>query len=214
MAQIIDIFLHLDVHLAQITLLYGPWIYLILFLVIFAETGLIVTPFLPGDSLLFAAGALASLDSGLEIKLLWCLLVLAAIIGDNLNYQVGRWVGPKIFSQPKSWFLNPNNLKKTEDFYARYGAKTVMFARFLPIFRTFAPFVAGVGKMARKKFIFFSVTGSFLWMSCFLGAGYFFGNVPIVKNNFTLVIMAAIILPGIPIAWQVLKQVIQKIKNP
>lgn len=163
-------------------------------------------PFLPGDSLLFAVGALASLEGGgLDVTQVWCLLVTAAILGDNINYQAGRLIGPKIFSRPQSLFLNPKNLERTQAFYDKHGAKTVLFARFLPIFRTFAPFVAGVGKMNLKKFVFFSVSGSILWMSCFLGAGYFFGNIPIVKKNFTVVVMAAVILPGIPILITVLK---------
>ncbi len=208
MEQIIDIFLHLDVHLAQITLNYGPWIYLILFLIIFAETGLVVTPFLPGDSLLFAVGALASIQGGgIEIVPAWCLLVLAAITGDNLNYQIGRWIGPKVFSKPKSIFLNPENLRRTEEFYMKHGAKTVMFARFLPIFRTFAPFVAGVGHMKRRQFIFYSVSGTLLWMTTFLGAGFFFGNIPVIKKNFTLVVMGVIVVSLIPIALEVLKKV-------
>ena len=207
MNQILDIFLHLDVHLAQITSAYGPWVYLILFLIIFAETGLVVMPFLPGDSLLFAVGALASLEGGgIEIKFIWGLLVLAAISGDNLNYFIGKRTGIKVFSNPDSIFLNPKNLERTQDFYRRHGAKTVMFARFLPIVRTFAPFVAGVGRMDYRKFVFFSVTGSILWMTCFLGAGYFFGNIPVIKQNFTLVVMGVIAVSLIPIALEAFKQ--------
>lgn len=214
MNQILDIFLHLDTHLAQITLQYGAWGYLILFLIIFAETGLVVMPFLPGDSLLFAVGALASLESGgIEIKFVWGLLVLAAFIGDNTNYMMGQKIGVKIFSKPDSIFLNPTNLQRTQDFYHRHGAKTVMFARFLPIIRTFAPFVAGVGRMEYRKFAFFSLIGSVLWMSCFLGAGYFFGNIPIIKQNFTIVVMAVIGVSLIPVAIETFKQVRAHRKN-
>lgn len=213
MEQLIDIFLHLDVHLAQITSNYGPWIYLILFLIIFAETGLVVTPFLPGDSLLFAVGALASIEGGgISIVPAWCLLVLAAVIGDNLNYQIGRWIGPKVFSRKKSIFLNPENLRRTEEFYLKHGPKTVMFARFLPIFRTFAPFVAGVGKMKRRQFISFSLAGTLLWMTAFLGAGYFFGNIPIVKKNFTIVVMGVIVVSLIPIVLETFKQMSRRRK--
>ncbi len=208
MNQILDIFLHLDVHLAQITLQYGPWVYLILFLIIFAETGLVVMPFLPGDSLLFAVGALASLDAGgIEIKFVWGLLVLAAFIGDNTNYVIGQKIGVKIFSKPDSIFLNPMNLQRTQGFYHRHGAKTVMFARFLPIIRTFAPFVAGVGHMEYRKFAFFSLIGSVTWMTCFLGAGYFFGNIPVIKQNFTVVVMAVIAVSLIPVALETFKQI-------
>jgi membrane-associated protein len=213
MTQLLDLFLHIDVHLAQITAAYGPWIYLLLFLIIFAETGLVVTPFLPGDSLLFAVGALASLESGIEIKTIWVLLIVAAVIGDNLNYQVGHWLGPKVFSNEKSWFLNPQNLKRTQDFYDRHGSKTVMFARFLPIIRTFAPFVAGVGRMKRTQFMMYSFMGTLLWISCFLSAGYFFGNIPFIKKNFTLVVMAVIVVSLIPVAIETLKQVRQGLKT-
>ncbi len=199
LSQIIDIFLHLDVHLAQLTATYGTLVYVILFLIIFAETGLVVAPFLPGDSLLFAAGALASIDSsGLSIIKLWILLILAAILGDNTNYQIGKFLGPKVFSHEKSIFLNPKYLKQTQEFYRNHGGKTVLLARFMPIFRTFAPFVAGVGHMHFGKFFSFSVVGSFLWMSCFLGAGYYFGNLPSVKNNFHLVIFTVIGVSFLP----------------
>ena len=211
MNQILDIFLHLDVHLAQITLHYGAWVYLLLFLIIFAETGLVVFPFLPGDSLLFAVGALASLESGgIEIKFVWGLLVLAAFVGDNVNYMVGQKIGVKIFSKQQSIFLNPVNLERTQGFYQRHGAKTVMFARFLPLIRTFAPFVAGVGRMEYRKFAFFSLIGSVVWMSCFLGAGYFFGNIPVIKQNFT---MAVIAVSLVPVVLETLKQIRNQRKN-
>lgn len=206
LAQIIDIFLHLDVHLAQLTATYGTLIYVILFLVIFAETGLVVTPFLPGDSLLFAVGALASIESsGLNIWYLWALLITAAILGDNTNYCIGRKIGARIFSREKSLFLNPKHLEKTQEFYRDHGAKTVFFARFMPIFRTFAPFVAGVGHMNYRKFVTFSVVGSFAWMSVFLGAGFYFGNLPSVKSNFHIVIFTVIGVSFIPMVVSAMK---------
>lgn len=199
LAQIIDFFLHLDVHLAQLSAAYGTLIYGILFLIIFAETGLVVTPFLPGDSLLFAAGALASIESsGLSIWTLWFLLVAAAVLGDNTNYQIGRFLGPKVFNREKSLFLNPKYLEQTQEFYREHGGKTVLLARFLPILRTFAPFIAGVGRMSFPKFFMFSVVGTLLWMSLFLGAGFYFGNLPTVKNNFHIVIFTVIGVSFLP----------------
>lgn len=207
MHTIIDYFLHLDVHLAELSLAYGPWVYLILFLIIFCETGLVVTPFLPGDSLLFAVGALASIpSSGLDVTTVWLLLIFAAILGDNVNYQIGKAIGPRIFSRPKSLFFNPEHLVKTQNFYSVYGARTVIFARFMPIIRTFAPFVAGVGRMPWGKYAFFSVFGSFLWMSSFIGAGYFFGNIPKVKSNFHIVIVAVIFVSFLPLITAALRK--------
>jgi membrane-associated protein len=206
LTQIIDVFLHLDVHLAQLSASYGLLIYVILFLIIFAETGLVVTPFLPGDSLLFAAGALASIEnSGLSITSLWILLISAAILGDNTNYQIGKFLGPKVFSREKSIFLNPKYLQQTQKFYRDHGGKTVLLARFMPIFRTFAPFVAGVGRMHFGKFFTFSVVGSFSWMSVFLGAGYYFGNLPGVKSNFHLVIFTVIGVSFLPMVITALR---------
>lgn len=207
LAQIIDIFMHLDVHLAQLSATYGTLIYVILFLIIFAETGLVVTPFLPGDSLLFAAGALASIESsGLSITTLWGLLVTAAILGDNTNYQIGRFLGPKVFNNEKSLFLNPKYLEQTQGFYKEHGGKTVLLARFMPIFRTFVPFVAGVGRMNLGKFVTFSVVGSVLWMTTFLGAGFYFGNLPSVKSNFHIVIFTVIGVSFIPMVLTALRQ--------
>lgn len=204
--QFLDIMLHLDVHLAQWSSAFGVWLYLILFLIIFAETGLVVAPFLPGDSLLFAVGALATIEgSGLMIGPIWLTLVLAAILGDSTNYFIGKRVGPKIFSVEKSLFLNPSNLERTNNFYRDHGIKTVIFARFLPIFRTFAPFIAGVGQMHYRTFFLYSVIGTLLWMSCFLGAGYFFGNIPSVKSNFHIVIFTVIGISFIPVIVGVIK---------
>jgi membrane-associated protein len=199
--DLIDLVLHLDVHLAKLVSTYGVWTYSILFLIIFCETGLVVTPFLPGDSLLFAAGALTALPaSGLNVILLSLLLMAASIIGDSVNYWAGYFIGPKVFRSEGSRLLNKKYLERTNEFYAKHGGKTVIIARFMPIIRTFAPFVAGIGRMTYLKFLAYSVTGSILWVGAFVYAGYFFGNIPIVKENFTLVVLAIIfisLLPGI-----------------
>lgn len=204
--QILDILLHLDVHLAQWSATLGVWTYLLLFLIIFAETGLVVTPFLPGDSLLFAAGALATLEgSEVSIGFLWVTLMIAAFTGDNTNYGIGRVVGPRVFSVQNSVLFSPRNLEKTQGFYQKYGSRAVILARFLPIFRTFIPFVAGVGKMNYRRFLIYSLIGSTLWMSSFLGAGYFFGNIPSVKSNFHIVIFAVIGISLVPLLIGVIK---------
>lgn len=209
--QFVDILLHLDVYLAQWTAAYGVWVYALLFVIVFAETGLVVAPFLPGDSLLFAVGALASLQSGgLNVGLVAILLMLAAFLGDNLNYFVGRQIGPRIFSREKSLLLNPRHLQRTQEFYREHGAKTVVIARFMPIIRTFAPFVAGVGKMRYGHFLGFSLLGSLLWMSCFLGAGYYFGNLPSVKSNFHIVIFTVIGLSVLPMLIAAIRERSQK----
>lgn len=211
----IDLILHLDVHLAALSAQLGPWLPALLFLIIFCETGLVVTPFLPGDSLLFAVGALAALEgSQLNLEIVWVLLVAAAFLGDNTNYFIGRWLGPKVFSRPRSLFLNPANLQRTQAFYDLHGGKTVLFARFLPIVRTFAPFVAGVGRMNRKQFMAYSLAGSVLWMTCFLGAGFAFGNIPWVKKNFAALIMAVIGISLLPMLWPLILRVITSMKAP
>jgi len=205
--QLVDIILHLDQYLVQWSQMMGPWLYLLLFMIIFCETGLVVMPFLPGDSLLFATGALAALPgSPLQIGPIWLLLILAAFLGDNLNYHVGMWVGPKAFSQDKSPWLNPKHLEKTQGFYARYGAVAVTLGRFAPIVRTFVPFVAGVGRMDYQKFWRYSLIGSLAWMTLFLGAGFLFGNLPIVKRNFHYVILAVIVLSLLPMVIGALKR--------
>lgn len=205
-SQIIDIFLHLDVHLAHLAATFGVYLYVILFFIIFAETGLVVAPFLPGDSLLFAVGALAALEtSGLNIWWLWGLLIAAAFIGDNTNYQIGKHLGVRVFTQDKGLLFSKKHLIRTQHFYTEHGAKTVFFARFMPIFRTFAPFVAGVGHMNYRKFMLFSLVGSFVWMSSFLGAGYYFGNQPSVKDNFHIVIFAVIGISLLPMIITALK---------
>ncbi|MDD3553092.1 MAG: DedA family protein [Deltaproteobacteria bacterium] len=198
--KFIDIFLHLDIHLKELIETYGFLTHFILFAIIFCETGLVVTPFLPGDSLLFAAGAFAAIG-GLRIELLFPLLAMAAFLGDNLNYWIGSQIGAKAFTL-NSRFLRREYLERTQRFYAKHGGKTVIIARFIPIVRTFAPFVAGIGAMRYSKFIGFSVLGSFLWMSVFLTGGYFFGNIPMVKRNFTLVILAIIVISVMPMALE------------
>ena len=197
--QFIDILLHLDKHLAAIIQQYGVWTYLILFLIIFCETGLVVTPILPGDSLLFATGALAA-TGAMNVTTLIILLTIAAIAGDTVNYWIGSYIGPKAFQYEKSRFFKKEYLVRTHEFYEKHGGKTIIIARFMPIIRTFAPFVAGVGKMTYGKFLTYNVAGGILWIVLFVLGGYFFGNIPFVKKNFTVVIFAIIflsILPGI-----------------
>jgi membrane-associated protein len=201
--SVIDLFLHLDQHLSRIIADYGVWTHLILFLIVFAETGLVVTPFLPGDSLLFAAGTFAALGS-LDLWLLVVLLIAAAILGDTVNYWVGAWVGPRAFSGNVK-FLRKDYLDRTHAFYEKHGGKTVILARFVPIIRTFAPFVAGVGAMSYPKFIMYNVVGAVLWVGLFVPAGYFFGNIPTVRKNFTLVILAIIALSVVPIALEAIR---------
>ena len=195
----IDLFIHLDQHLTSVFEHYGLWTYLILFLIIFCETGLVVIPILPGDSLLFGVGALAA-GSALNIGWLFVLLSVAAIAGDSVNYWIGYRVGPKVFHREDSRFLRKEYLDRTHRFYEKYGGKTIIFARFVPIIRTFAPFVAGIGRMGYGRFTGYNIVGGLLWISLFLFGGYFFGNIPAVKQNFTLVILGIIvvsILPGV-----------------
>jgi membrane-associated protein len=193
----IDFILHLDKHLPVIIQSFGIWAYVLVFLIIFCETGLVVTPFLPGDSLLFALGALAA-QGALKIEVLWVSLCIAAITGDTVNYSIGHFIGPKVFHYPDSRFFKKENLLRTHRFYEKHGGKTIIFAQYMPIIRTFAPFVAGVGAMTYSKFILFNVTGCVTWISVFLFGGYFFGNIPVVKNNFTAVIIAIIIISVMP----------------
>ena len=194
-----DILLHLDTHLDLVIRNYGFWTYGILFLIIFLETGFVVTPFLPGDSLLFAAGTFAALGS-LDVKWLMILLTVAAIGGDTVNYWIGYTSGPKVFKREKSRFFNKEYLHRTHQFYEKYGGKTIIIARFIPIIRTFAPFVAGIGSMTYGRFITYNVVGGIAWVVILVLGGYFFGNIPLIKHNFSLVIVAIIflsILPGI-----------------
>ena len=209
LAQFFDIVLHLDKHLTVLIQTYGTWVYLILFLIIYCETGLVVTPFLPGDSLLFVAGTLAA-SGALDVHAVFLLLVLAAFSGDNTNYWIGRFVGPRVFSRERSSLLNPAHLKRTQRFYDKHGGKTVILARFLPIIRTFAPFVAGIGRMIYPKFMFYSFSGSIFWIGFFVYGGYYFGNLPVVKNNLTLFILGIIVLSILPGAIEFVRQRTEK----
>ena len=201
--SVVDLFLHLDQHLNRVVTDYGVWTHLILFAIVFAETGLVVTPFLPGDSLLFAAGALAAIGS-LDLWLLVVLLIGAAILGDTVNYWVGAWIGPRAFSGNVR-FLRKDYLERTHAFYEKHGGKTIILARFVPIIRTFAPFVAGVGAMSYPRFITYNIVGAVLWVGLFVPMGYFFGNMPTVKENFSLVILAIIAISVMPIAVEAIR---------
>jgi membrane-associated protein len=204
----IDFILHLDKYLDLIIRSVGIWTYLILFVVIFIETGLVVTPFLPGDSLLFAAGAFAALGS-LNVAALFVILALAAVLGDTVNYWIGHYIGDRAFTT-KSRFFKREYLERTQAFYEKYGGKTIFLARFVPIIRTFAPFVAGIGKMRYGYFISYNVFGGILWTGLFIFAGYFFGNVPFVRNNFSLVVIAIVLISVVP----AVVEVIRSRKNP
>jgi membrane-associated protein len=201
--QAIDIFLHLDQHLNEWAGVLGPWLYLLLFVIVFCETGLIVTPFLPGDSLLFAVGALCSIEgSPLSLPLVAGLLIAAAVLGDAVNYSVGHWLGPAVFNSERSWLFNPKHLERTQLFYARHGGKTIFLARFVPIVRTFAPFVAGIGRMRYGYFATWNVTGGIVWVVSLSLAGYLFGQIPIVKRNFETVVLAIIVLSVMPMVFE------------
>jgi membrane-associated protein len=202
LATFLEIMLHLDKHLAGLVAQYGTWVYAILFVIVFCETGLIVLPFLPGDSLLFVAGALAA-AGGMHIGLLIVLLIVAAVLGDAVNYAAGAWFGPKVFRWENSRFFNRTAFDRTHGFYEKHGGKTVIIARFMPLIRTFAPFVAGVGQMSYGRFAMFNVTGAVLWVTSLSLAGYWFGNLPWVKDNLTMVILAiiAISLAPLAVAW-------------
>ena len=197
LTSLLDIVLHLDTHLLSLIQQYGDWVYAILFLIIFAETGLVVAPFLPGDSLLFVAGALCGMGS-MELRILLPLLMLAAFSGDNTNYWIGRLVGNKLVHRASSRFVRREHLDKTHAFYKKHGGKTILFARFLPIIRTFAPFVAGVGLMHYRLFLSFSALGSIAWITSFTVGGYFFGNIPVIKNNLTLMVVGIIFISFLP----------------
>ena len=209
METLLDFFLHLDTHLTQFVATYGAWVYGLLFLIVFAETGLVVTPFLPGDSLLFAAGALAA-AGGLDIRLLLVVLTIAAILGDAVNYAIGRAVGPRVFrAEDRSTFwhkaLNREHLDRTHAFFEKYGGKAVILGRFVPIVRTFVPFVAGAGAMTYSRFAAFNVVGGILWVAICALAGYGFGNVPIVKKNFSVVALGIVAVSMIPIAVEMFR---------
>jgi membrane-associated protein len=204
MTQFIDIMLHLDQHLITWLALFGPWIYVLMFLVIFCETGLVVTPFLPGDSLLFALGALTALPDGLDLWTILIALTIAGILGDTVNYHIGKYLGPKVFKDG-SRFFKTEYLTQTQAFYDKWGAFTIVAARFAPIVRTFAPFVAGIGGMNYKKFIGFNVFGAIAWVFTFVLAGHFFGNIPVIKRNFTIVIFGVIFVSILPMLIPALK---------
>ena len=206
LAQLIDIFLHLDVYLNAWAASAGGWLYVGIFLVIFCETGLVVTPFLPGDSLLFACGALAATDqSGISLLILLPTAFVAACLGDFCNYEIGKWVGPKVFTQSRSRFLNKNHLLKAHAFYEKHGGKTIILARFIPIIRTFAPFVAGIGKMTYLHFASYNLIGAAAWVLLFIVGGYYFADLPIVKTHFHFVIVAIIIISCLPAVFEYVK---------
>jgi len=197
LSTFVDVVLHLDTHLQWLVSNYGQWVYLILFLIIFCETGLVVTPFLPGDSLLFVAGAVAA-GGGMDVHALFAVLAAASFSGDNTNYWIGRFLGPRVFRGGRSKLLDPAHLERTQQFYERHGGKTIVIARFLPIVRTFAPFVAGIGRMRYDAFLVYSFAGSVLWIGALTYAGYYFGNIPFIKNNLSLVIVAIVLLSIMP----------------
>ncbi|UCF90735.1 MAG: DedA family protein [Desulfobacterales bacterium] len=212
---IIDLFLHLDRHLAEVIRDYGTLTYILLFVIVFMETGLVVTPVLPGDSLLFAAGTLAAAGF-LAVGPIFALCAAAAVTGDSVNYCIGHFVGPRIFARQKSRWFNPRHLDRTHEFYERYGGKTIILARFIPVIRTFAPFVAGIGAMGYARFFCYNVIGGLLWPGVCVFSGYFFGNLPAVKRHFSLVILSIIaisILPGVAELLHNRSEAVQKITN-
>ena len=209
MQELIDVFIHLDVHLAEFVGRYGIWVYGLLFAIIFAETGLVVTPFLPGDSLLFAAGALAA-TGAMDVRLLFLLLTFAAILGNTVNYAIGQFVGPRVFRAEDTGgtlhrLLNRQHLERAHAFFERYGGMAVVLTRFVPIIRTFVPFVAGAGAMRYPVFALYNVAGGVLWVGICVGAGYVFGNVPIIKNNFSLVALGIVVVSMIPMLVEWIK---------
>ena len=204
LASLIDFVLHIDQHLIELTQTYGLWIYAILFLIVFCETGLVVTPFLPGDSLLFAAGAVAALG-GMNVHIAAALLLAAAVIGDAINFAIGKYFGKKLFAKPDSRVFKREYLDKTHAFYEKYGGKTIILARFVPIVRTFAPFVAGMGNMHYGRFIRYNIIGALMWVGLLTYAGYFFGELPVVKNNFGLVVIGILVVSVLPMAVEIAK---------
>ncbi len=203
LTQIVDIFLHLDVHLNAWAAWMGIWLYVVIFVVVFCETGLVVTPFLPGDSLLFACGALAAAE-GSAIHLLWLVAVVfvAAVLGDFCNYEIGKWLGPKVFTKEDSLFLNKDHLNKAHAFYEKYGGKTIILARFIPIIRTFAPFVAGIGKMTYFHFASYNLIGALAWVLLFSLGGYYFADLPVVQQHFHYVVVAIIVISVLPAVYE------------
>lgn len=202
--EVIDFILHIDQHLASLSAQYGTWLYAILFLIVFCETGLVVTPFLPGDSLLFAAGAIAAASDGaLNVHFMVAILLVAAIVGDAVNFAIGKYFGEKLFANPDSRIFKQAYLDKTHAFYAKYGGKTIILARFVPIVRTFAPFVAGMGKMDYSQFLRYNIIGAFAWVLSLTYLGYAFGNMPIVKDNFGMVVLGIIFVSVLPMAIEI-----------
>lgn len=212
MMEFIDIILHLDQHIPTWIAFFGPWLYVILFVIIFAETGFVVTPFLPGDSLLFALGAFTVMENGLNLWVLLVSLTIAGILGDTVNYHTGKYLGPRVF-EGNSRVFKKKYLEQTHAFYERWGAFTIVAARFAPIVRTFAPFVAGLGSMSYRKFIFYNVLGAVLWVFTFVLAGHFFGNLPVVKQNFHIVIFGVIGVSLIPMLWPWVSNLLGKTKR-
>lgn len=206
--NIIDLFLHLDKHLEILATSWGVWIYALMFAIIFVETGFVVMPFLPGDSLLFVAGAIAAVG-GMSLPTLMVLLTIAAVAGDALNYSVGRWVGPKVFSWENSRWFNKDAFNRTHEFYEKYGSITIVAARFMPFIRTFAPFVAGVAQMSYPKFALYNVIGALLWVCGLTALGFFIGDQPWVKSHFSLVTLAMIIIPSLPAIWIFIKHMVK-----
>ena len=207
--QLIDFILHAENHLVAFIQQYGVLVYALLFIIVFCETGLVVTPFLPGDSLLFAVGALTA-QGLMAWEIVLPILLAAAILGDTVNYGIGKWVGPKVFHYESSRFLKKEHLLKAHAFYEKYGGRAIILARFVPIVRTFAPFVAGVGTMTYATFILYNVTGAILWVGLFVGAGFFFGNLPFVRENLTIVIIGIVIVSVLPIVWEFVKARLEK----
>jgi membrane-associated protein len=201
---VISFILHIDSHLLDLFNQYGLWIYGILFLIIFCETGLVVTPFLPGDSLLFATGALVA-GSVLNVNIMAVVVISAAVLGNTVNYTIGHFFGEQLFRNPDSKIFRRDYLQKAQEFYARHGGKTIVMTRFVPIIRTFAPFAAGMGSMTYKRFMVYNLVGAFLWVGIFLYAGYYFGNLPVVRKNFTLLIMAILVVSVLPIVYEAWK---------
>jgi membrane-associated protein len=205
MDTVFDLFLNLDEHLKTVLQQWGPWTLVLLFTIVFCETGLVVTPFLPGDSLLFAAGAMSAIHPDLlGLPSLLATLTIAAILGDTVNYAIGRWIGPRAFALD-TWFLKHANLVHAQEFYRRHGGKTIVLARFVPIVRTFAPFVAGIGRMQYGQFFFYNVVGGIAWVAICTLAGSFFGNIPVVKKNFELVVVGIVLVSVLPVAWEMWK---------
>lgn len=213
--EFVNVILHIDQYLSAWSVWMGPWLYVLVFAIIFAETGLIVTPFLPGDSLLFALGAMTTLGEGsLSLPTLCLLLTAAAFLGDNTNYLFGRYLGPKVFSKDDSILFHKKHLTRTQKFYEKYGVRAVLFARFLPILRTFIPFISGVAQMPHKKFLAYDIVGIIAWVNLFLLAGHFFGNLPGVKENFHYVILGIIVVSLIPVGIELVKILLSNAKKP